>query len=753
MRGWTRTASLAAFASPVLLLAVWLALPAAALPVAAGVHALSVLLAGTGMVMAARSGDPLLRRARLWFAAALGASAGSFIISGLYAATLGYVPVPSIADAAAVLWVPCALAGMLSLPSQEHRGGGRLRALLDSAVTASSLSLLFWLLFLEPIYSRSERTGLAKTVLLAFPVVDMVLAVTALAVTAHVRADVRRFLRLATLGLILVAIQDAGAAVNLATGVHGFSWTNLVLQVGLATLVWAAFLPPAATDETDGFGSWVDSALPHLPVLAVVLVVPVQLVGGELFGRASILLGCTLVLALVARQLLYASHLSAIARRLSVDATHDSLTGLINRRSFLGALDGALAELGAGRVAVVLLDLDGFKEVNDSFGHAAGDAALADFARRLVDVAGGGSVAARLGGDEFALMLTGDEVVVRALHVSDAMTSSAGPTIGALTVAVGASAGVAVSREGDSTSEILRRGDLAMYEAKRNGVSRAALFTDDMAARAERRHLLAQALPGAAERGELSLVYQPLIRLDDGSVAGAEALLRWTHPLHGQVTPLEFIPLAEETGAIEEIGLWVLARAAQQVRDWAQEGRFLPRLSVNVSPQQLTPHFPARALAAVGRSGVRSARVTLEITESAMPSVAANRCLKSLREGGFSLAMDDFGAGFSSLAQLAVLPVDTLKFDREFIRGIHTPNGRRIVEAMVALAGDLGLTTVAEGVEQAAEADVLRRAGCVLAQGYHFAKPVPPVELWSMLPSVVPEARADVDLRVERAPD
>jgi diguanylate cyclase (GGDEF)-like protein len=741
VRAWARGASAAAFASPVLLLAVYLARPGVALPVASAVHALSVLTAGAGMVLAARSGDPLLRRARLWFAAALAASAASFTVSGLYAAVLGYVPVPSLADATAVAWVPCALAGMLSLPSQEHRGGGRLRALLDSLVTACALSLLFWLLFLEPIYSRSERTGLAKSVLLAFPVIDMVLAITALAVAAHVRADVRRFLRLATVGLILVAVQDAGAAVNLATGSTGFSWTNLVLQTGLATLVAAAFLPTSAQagDRSSRFGAAVDVALPHLPVVAVVLVVPAKVTAGSVIGGPTLLLACLLVLGLVARQLLYASHLTAIARRLSVDATHDSLTGLVNRRSFLAALDGALAELAPGRVGVVLLDLDGFKEVNDSFGHAAGDAALTDFARRLGEVAGTSALAARLGGDEFALMLTGDDVALRALHISDRMTSSTGATVGALTIVVGASAGVAISREGDTTSQILRRGDLAMYEAKRLGHSRAAVFTDDMAARAERRHLLAQALPGAAERGELSLVYQPLIRLDDGSVAGAEALLRWTHPLHGQVSPLEFIPLAEETGAIEQIGLWVLVQSTQQVRDWAQAGRWLPQLSVNVSPRQLTPEFTATALATVRASALPPSRVTLEVTESALPGLRANRCLQALREEGFSVAMDDFGAGFSSLAQLAVLPVDTLKFDREFIRGVHTPNGRRIVEAVVALAGELGLTTVAEGVEQAAEADVLRRAGCVLAQGYHFAKPVPPLELWAMLPELLPE--------------
>ncbi|MFP5218500.1 MAG: putative bifunctional diguanylate cyclase/phosphodiesterase, partial [Actinomycetes bacterium] len=447
--------------------------------------------------------------------------------------------------------------------------------------------------------------------------------------------------------------------------------------------------------------------------------------------------------------LLYASHLSAVADRLQADATSDPLTGLRNRRAWLTALEDALAEVEIGRVAVALVDLDGFKEVNDSFGHAAGDVALGDVAQRMRDVADDGMLAARLGGDEFALLVVGTDAEQRAVVTADRLCRGQQSRIGAISVSVGASAGIAVSRERDDASSILRRADLAMYDAKRARRSQATVFSDDMAHRAERRHLLAQALPGAAERGELEVVYQPLFRLDDGSIAGAEALVRWRHPLHGDVSPAEFISLAEEVDVIAELGAAVLAAAARDVAGW--DGR-LPRLFVNVSPKQLSGAFAASAVATLEQHGVAPAAVTLEITESAVPDLHADRCIEQLRAAGFDIAMDDFGSGFSSLSQLAAMPVDTLKFDREFIRGIHTPNGRRIVDTIIALAGELGLTTVAEGIETAAEADVVRRAGCDLAQGYHFARPMSAGELTALLagPTVAASVPAHVSLPVPR---
>ena len=444
----------------------------------------------------------------------------------------------------------------------------------------------------------------------------------------------------------------------------------------------------------------------------------------------------------VARQTLYARHLVAVARRLGVEAVEDPLTGLYNRRACLRGMETALADRAPGDVAVVLLDLDGFKEVNDTFGHAAGDLALRDVADRLRAVPD--ATAARLGGDEFALVLVGRDAAARAAVVAHALTRSTPAPIGALSVPLSACAGTTTSRPGDTTSTLLRRADLAMYEAKRDRGSRVAVFTEDMAQRAERRHLLVQALPGAAERGELQVHYQPLVDLASGAVTGVEALLRWQSPVHGRVGPEEFIPLAEESGLIAEVGLWVLRRAVDDVADRAASGRPVPDLFVNVSPQQLAGGFPVAARAVLDARGVDPQRVVLEVTESAAPDGVATACLRALRAVGFRVALDDFGAGFSSLSQLAVLPVDVLKFDQEFLRGIHTPNGRRVVDAILALTVDLGLVSVAEGVETEPDVVAVRRAGCTLAQGFHYSRPVPVDALWELLDgaALVPAARA-----------
>ncbi|MFP5219389.1 MAG: putative bifunctional diguanylate cyclase/phosphodiesterase [Actinomycetes bacterium] len=724
-----------ALASPALLLLAAEVVPGAALDIALSVHALSLIAAGSAMFVTARSGDPRLRRARLWLAAALGAAAAGFVVSAVYAAMVPVLPTLSPANLAPLMWVPAALIGFFSVPSDAHREGGRPRAVLDAVVVTCAMGLLFWMLLLEPLYHASSRTGLEKAVLLGYPIVDFVVAVVAVAVAGNARGDLRRFLQLAAVGMLLVAVADAGSAARIASGVESFDWTNVVLQGGLATLVWGALLPTTGlSEQRTRLIGWVDAALPHLPIVVTAVVgVEQVLIRQQVIDEVVAVLGGVMVLGLVARQVLYSSHVSAIAERLSRDATIDHLTGLANRRSCLASLEVSMVECAPGTVAVVLLDLDGFKEVNDTFGHAVGDQLLGEFGRRLRHDAGDTALPARLGGDEFAIVLVAPDALDRAGRVADALTQGHRSTVGAVTVSVGASAGIATSRAGDTASGILRRADLAMYEAKRSRSARVAVFTDDMAERAERRHLLTQALPGAAARGELRLVYQPMVSLADGAVIGAEALLRWRSPVHGDVPPMEFVPLAEETGAIVEIGAWVLDAAARELAAWASSGLVLPVLSVNVSPHQLVEEFADEAVRAVRAQGVEPSAFMLEITESAMPDLNANRCVARLRHVGFSIAMDDFGSGFSSLAQLAALPVDTLKFDREFIRGVRSRNGRRIVDGMISLARDLGLRTVAEGIETAAEADVVRRAGCDVAQGYWFARPVVAAELEAVL--------------------
>lgn len=731
---WTRLARPVALATLPLLLGVWALWPDGAVVVSRVVHGLSVLAAATAMFVAARTGDPRLRRSRAYFAGALTASALGFAVASGYAAVLGRVPTPSLADVAALAWVPCAVIGFVLLPTEEHREGGRLRALCDALIASAALFLASWMVVLQPIYEHTQSTGLAKATLLAYPVVDVVVAVTALSVARHVRRDLRRFLHLATGGMLLVALSDSGAAVNLATGADGFSWTNMVLQAGLLLLLWAALVPSSPGDREGGqVDAAIDAALPFLPVVFASVVGLQHILRGGAFGPAEALIGAAMVGGLLARQVLFAKHLGAVAYRLSVDAGHDSLTGLANRRAFLNALDTSVSETEPGKVAVALFDLDGFKEINDGFGHAAGDDALVEFAARLRDSARDRGTAARLGGDEFALLVAGGDAEFIAVAVAHELTQGLRVRIGVAEVPMGASAGIAVNRRGDTASHLLRRADQAMYHAKRSGISQTAIFTDDMASRSERRHLLAQALPGAADRGELELRYQPLYRLEDGSLAGAQALLRWRHPLYGEVTPPEFLPIAAEIGATDALGAWVLTTAARQVRHWKMAGRRLPHLFVNAAAHQLTESFAATVIDVTRQHHVPTGTLTLEIAQESLLSAQSLAALRVLRGAGVSVAIEDFGAAFSGVAQLSQLPIDTVKINRDLIRATHNANGRRIFSTIVQLAQGLGLQAVAEGVELPDEAAVARDAGCALAQGRYLGEPMTALELTEML--------------------
>jgi EAL domain-containing protein (putative c-di-GMP-specific phosphodiesterase class I) len=294
-----------------------------------------------------------------------------------------------------------------------------------------------------------------------------------------------------------------------------------------------------------------------------------------------------------------------------------------------------------------------------------------------------------------------------------------------------------------------------MFWAKRRPGVRVAVFDESMAEEADRRSLLLAQLPGAVERGELSLVFQPLYRLDAGTVAAAEALLRWRHPLFGDVTPSEFVPLAEESGDIREIGAWVLESAVAQVAAWRRVGRLLPRLLVNTSAAQFTDDLPDQVAVLLARHEVPPEQLVLEITESQLPGLAANTAIPRLRDGGVRIARDDFGSGYSSLAQLARLPVDLLKVDRDFITNLSEASGRYVLDAVVALARSLGLETVAEGIEEDWQATEVAGSGVDYGQGFLFARPLTAEEMIARLevPTVVRPRRPDTSPTVRSGSD
>jgi diguanylate cyclase (GGDEF)-like protein len=408
----------------------------------------------------------------------------------------------------------------------------------------------------------------------------------------------------------------------------------------------------------------------------------------------------------------------------------DRLTGLANRTSLEETASRLLG--GDGDVSLLVLDLDDFKDLNDTRGHAAGDELLGVVAERLRACVRGGDLVARLGGDEFAVVVPDDARVARSVgeRVLAALSTPAELVDGTI-VSLRGSLGIATPVDaGERTlSTLLRNADLAMYLAKSQGKDRLVVYAEGMAEEARRRSDLQHDLADAAEAGQLRVHYQPTVLLDDGEITGFEALVRWQHPERGLVPPVEFVPLAEETGAITAIGRWVLRQAVAQGAAWsAAAGRPL-RMSVNLSPRQLMDDdVPALVAEALAETGFPADQLTLEVTEGVLvhdvERVVAQ--LHALRAVGVRIAIDDFGTGFSSLSYLRRLPADVLKIDRSFVMDL-TDGGSStsLVSSIIELARTLGLDVIAEGVETEAQRVALQGLQCVQAQGYLFARPQP----------------------------
>ncbi|WP_030793304.1 putative bifunctional diguanylate cyclase/phosphodiesterase [Streptomyces sp. NRRL S-920] len=431
--------------------------------------------------------------------------------------------------------------------------------------------------------------------------------------------------------------------------------------------------------------------------------------------------------------------------RLRYEATHDALTGLPNRTLFFERLEKALSAGGGARFGLCYLDLDGFKTVNDSLGHAAGDRLLVEVADRLQSCATApGEMVARLGGDEFVALTTGTDTETEVDELAGRiMNALAAPIrVEGRELTVRGSIGIVEGPAGErGAADVLRSADITMYRAKSAGGNRYELADPEADARAITRHGLTTALPAALERGEFFIEYQPLVHLGDGSVRGAEALVRWLHPQHGIIGPDRFIPLAEHTGLIVPLGRWVLEESVRQARLW--EARPLDgaaagplRVNVNLSPMQLThPGLVSDTVDILEREGLEPGALCLEVTESALIG-ADDDLLKPLRrlaEMGVDIALDDFGTGYSNLANLRRLPVSVLKLDRSFTQGMQhfpaDPVDLKIVEGIVSLAHSLDLAVTVEGVETGAQADQLRELGCDTAQGWYYARPGPPDRL------------------------
>ena len=419
--------------------------------------------------------------------------------------------------------------------------------------------------------------------------------------------------------------------------------------------------------------------------------------------------------------------------RLQFLANHDPLTRLPNRSSLIASLEQAIVDMSGEPkgLAVMFIDLDRFKLINDSFGHQSGDELLREIAIRLANSVGDRGLLARLGGDEFTLLLTDfdDQSELAALAEDILSVLGRGLRLEEHEVFVTGSIGISVfPNDGTDARSLLKNADVAMYRAKDAGKNTYQFFDAEMNTQTFERLLLENGMRLALERGEFELHYQPQLNAASREMAGVEALIRWRHPQLGLVPPLRFIPLAEETGLIKPIGDWVLQEACRQLAAWDAAGLHVPRVAVNLSARQFEQSTLVQNVAqALQAAGLEAGRLELEITESMIMQnpVDTVHLLGELKALGVWLSIDDFGTGYSSLSHLKRFPLDTLKIDRSFVDGLPgDEDSVAIAEAILAMSRKLKFSVVAEGVENAAQADFLELKGCTLLQGYHFGKPV-----------------------------
>jgi diguanylate cyclase (GGDEF)-like protein len=711
-------------------------------------YPVSAAAIGASLAAAKRCADqPRLRSA--WRLLALGSA--SYLVADIaqtFYELAGSKPYPSVADCFYLLLYPLMLWGLLRFPvcRRELTEGARL--MLDIAVVAIGGGVIVIYVVLGPTVVTSGPDPLQTAFSIAYPVGDMILLVgLGSALLRRVAPSSSRALQFMAVGLVVFMAGDLvyGYITLHGTYMGGDPVDSLwMVSIALFAVAASAQAPPEPAVDSNvepqrPRASWA----PFAAVTVVFGLLVFSQRSDTLLPNLTLVIASVLVAALVSvRQFLAQKDLLRTHGRLSYLSLHDALTGLPNRALVIDRAERMLARARRSEMpaAALYLDIDGFKHVNDSLGHAAGDELLRVVAARLSGVIREADTVGRLGGDEFVVLLengtldAGPELVAeRICHVLGQPVELAGTE--RRTLSVTTSVGIALGQRG-SADELLRDADLALYEAKGAGKNRSVTFESRMQTAAQDRLDLEFDLKEALERDQFFLLYQPTFDLESETITGVEALIRWRHPVRGIVPPDSFIPLAEETGLIVPIGHWVLRTACEQAAAWHRQGRSLG-ISINVSGRQLDDDGIVHDLAdALAITGLDPGSLTLEITETTLmhDAESAAERLKQLKALGVRIAIDDFGTGYSSLAYLRQFPVDTLKIDRSFISAIAaSPESKAIVHTLVQLGKTLGLKTLGEGIEDQAQLQHLQRENCDSGQGFLFARPLEPEAIDAML--------------------
>ena len=655
-------------------------------------------------------------------------------------------PFPSIADAGFIASVPLLLAGLLTMPVWPSAAVAKVRAVTDGLLIAGGLLLISWHTVLAAIVASPADTALGQGISLAYPICD-VIVVTVLAIMwSRASSGSRTPILLITAGLGLIAVADSTFAYEQAQNSFGsgsvidLGWVAGYLVVGLGAL-YALNRPVGSRQAT--IPRWRNALFPYLPLPVVVAFAVQERIADGYINLFTLSIGLALFVLVLLRQGLSVRENVGLLRLLAANeselnhrAEHDPLTDLKNRGSFIRFVDDWLSNpASARRCAVMFVDLDDFKHINDSLGHAMGDQAIVAVGERLRSCMRDHDVVARLGGDEFAVFLTDLPNVGQLVTIAERLIETLNEPFQSsdMRASVCGTIGIAIAEAGDDAGELLRRADIAMYAAKARGKGLFGIFEPSMHvamyAPLERRADLERAV----DEEEFTLRFQPVVDVPTRAMVGVEALIRWEHPRLGLLSPVAFIDDIESAGLMVTVGAWVLREACRQAMRLRRRAMNDLFVSVNVSGSQMQDSgFLAVVADALSVTGLPAGALVIELTESGNvgESEVVGLRLRQLRAMGVRVAIDDFGSGYSSFTYLRRLRVDILKIDKSFVDDLLAGGpAAALVEGMIGLGNSLGLLTIGEGVEDGEQHAALVRLGCSMAQGYLHARPMPMNEI------------------------